>query len=141
MTNKLSLSLLCAGIFLFVNPAFAREAHSGVSAASVPTIKDVSTQTHFAKAIEDLPLMPGLELDDGHDILFIFGSNRIAQTTAKGFVDIDGVYYFYQDTLPQLGWTQITARLYERGSELLHVDASSANSDGLTYVTFEVEPR
>ena len=103
-------------------------------------IGDAPSQTHFTKAIEDLPLMAGLVLDDKNDMIFIFGSNRIAQTTAKGFVDIDSVYYFYQDTLPQLGWRQISPKLYSREKETLHVEASSANAEGMTYVRFEVKP-
>jgi len=103
-------------------------------------IGEASTTTRFTKAIEDLPLMAGLELIEDDDVVFVFGSNRIAQTTAKGLVDIDTVYYFYQDTLPQLGWQQSNPKLYVRDHELLHVEASSANADGMTYVRFEVEP-
>ncbi len=97
-------------------------------------------EARFAKSIEDLPLMDGLEVVEDKDVLFIFGSERIAQTTAKGRVDIDSVYYFYQQSLPQMGWSEITARLYERAGERLHVDASCANNDGMTYVRFAVEP-
>lgn len=97
-------------------------------------------EVRFAKSIEDLPLMGGLEIIEDKDVLFIFGAERIAQTTAKGRVDIDSVYYFYQQSLPHMGWNQITARLYERAGEWLHVDASCANNEGMTYVRFSVEP-
>jgi len=110
------------------------------TAKAYAKIGEAAPSTRFTKAIEDLPLMPGLELVENNDVVFIFGSNRIAQTTAKGYVDIDSVYYFYQDTLPQLGWLQIRPKLYSRDHELLHVEASSANADGVTYVRFEVEP-
>ena len=139
MTHQKLSALLCACVLLASSPVMAAYARKPVS--SVPTIGQVSEKTRFAKAIEDLPLMAGLELDDSNDVVFIFGSNRIAQTTAKGWVDIDAVYYYYQDTLPELGWKQISTRLYERNGEMLHLNASSANADGMTYVTFEVEPR
>ena len=84
--------------------------------------------------------MEGLEVEDGRDMLFVFGRERIAQTTARGHVDIDEVYYFYQSVLPQLGWQEITLRLYQREGEQLHINASSANSSGMAVVKFEVKP-
>lgn len=84
--------------------------------------------------------MNGLEVVGGQDVLFVFGSERIAQTMVKGKVDVDEVYYFYQETLPQLGWAEVTPRLYERNGERLRIEASSANADGATHVRFEVEP-
>lgn len=103
-------------------------------------VRDAAPQSRFAPSIEDLPLMPGLEIE-GDDVLFVFGSDRIAQTTAKGKVDVDEVYYFYQATLPQLGWTEVNARLYERAGEKLSINASSASSDGFATVKFEVTPQ
>lgn len=96
--------------------------------------------TLFAKSIEDLPLMKGLEIVEDKDLVFIFGDKRIAQTTLKGRVDIDSVYYFYHKILPSLGWKPVTKRLYVRNGEQLRMDASAANNEGLTYVRFGVEP-
>lgn len=104
-------------------------------------IGDKAKSARFTQAIEDLPLMPGLEIDESDDLVFVFGSHRIARTTAKGFVDIDQVYYFYQETLPQLGWQSLSARRYERSGEILYLDASSANEEGVTIVTFEIKPK
>ena len=50
----------------------------------------IPANTNFAKVIDDLPLMPGLQLVEGEDVLFaepVLG--RIAETTAEGPVDID----------------------------------------------------
>lgn len=105
-----------------------------------PPIRDTAPESRFSKAIEDLPLMPGLEVEKDQDMVFVFGAERIAQTTVFGRVDVDDVYYFYQDTLPQLGWIEITPRLYERNGERLHIQARSSNADGMAYVRFEVEP-
>ena len=103
-------------------------------------VGEANTQTLFTKAIEDLPIMPNLELVENDDVLFIKKTGRIAQTTLKGPVDIDSVYVFYEQTLPQLGWKQVNPKLYARESELLRVEASSANAEGLTFVRFSVEP-
>ena len=123
--------------------AFPALTMAGVVNVSKPRPSVVGLQApdaQFANAIEDLPLMAGMEVVPENDVVFIFGRNRLVQTTARGRVDIDSVYYFYQESLPQLGWKEISPRLYERGNEQLHVDASSANADGMTYVRFEVKP-
>ena len=138
--KKIVLTCLSAAALLACAMPDAVAAQFNQPPKTYARIGDAPSQTRFTKAIEDLPLMPGLELDDKDDVVFIFGSSRIAQTTAKGFVDIDSVYYFYQDTLPQLGWRQINPKLYSRENELLHVEARSANSEGITYVRFEVKP-
>lgn len=106
----------------------------------LPRIRDVAPQSRFSPTIQDLPLMPGLEVEAGQDVLFIFGSSRIAQTTLVGRVDVDEVYYFYQETLPQLGWKFITLREYERDSERLLLEVRSTTSDGKTRARFEVVP-
>lgn len=118
----------------------AVHAATSLSLPQTPRIRDSVPESKFSKTIEDLPLMSGLEVVGGQDVLFVFGSDRIAQTTVSGHVDIDEVYYFYQETLPQLGWSETTPRLYERNGERLRIEASSANADGKTYVRFEVEP-
>jgi len=99
-----------------------------------------TTVPQFAKVIDDLPLMPGLVPQEDKDVLFIAGPGRIAETTAKGSVDIDEVYHFYQHSLPQLGWKEVNARTYERGNEHLRIDVSGANPSGITVVRFSVEP-
>lgn len=103
------------------------------------TPKDVPAP-QFAKVIDDLPLMPGLKVQEDKDVLFIVGPKRIAQTTATGMVDVDDVYTYYEKSLPQLGWRKLSARLYERGSERLRLNVSGANAQGLTIVRFAVEP-
>jgi hypothetical protein len=96
-------------------------------------------EPQFTNVIEDLPLMPGLQLVDDEDVLFDEpGSGRIAETNAMGPVDIDEVYKFYRRSLPHLGWKAINARTYERGGERLRIDAQ-ANAK-VTTVRFTVRP-
>ena len=137
MKKNSSAVILClCALSLF---ATAAQADSKNISQTHTKIGEVA-KTRFTTAIEDLPLMKGLEIVEENDVLLIFGSNRIAQTTAKGWVDIDEVYYFYQETLPELGWTAVNAKTYLRDNERLLINASSANPDGMTHVTFEVEP-
>jgi len=131
---------LCAAFFLvFLAPALAA-APSNVNRkpGAVAAVSD--GQPRFAKAIEDLPLMPGLEIQDDKDVLFIAGPKRIAQTTAAGMVDIDEVYHYYRSSLPQLGWKEIDARTYERVGERLRIEVRGNNPSGLTIARFSVEP-
>jgi len=86
--------------------------------------KTAVTENQFAKVIDDLPLMPGLEPVDDEDVLFVAPDReRIAITHAEGEVDIDEVYHFYQKSLPQLGWKQVDARTYSREGEQLRIGA------------------
>ena len=93
----------------------------------------------FATAIDDLPLMPGLNLIENNDVVFNSASaGRLVETDAVGAVDIDDVYNFYQRTLPQLGWTFMSMRAYSRNKEILHIDAHADGKN--TTVHFALMP-
>jgi hypothetical protein len=135
MTSFLKVLLVAflAGVFA---PS-AAQADSNINKKPATSAKTI---TQFARVIDDLPLMPGLAEQEDKNVLFIAGPGRIAQTTATGMIDIDTVYQYYQKSLPQLGWDAIDARTYERDAERLRIDASGANSGGVTVVRFSVEP-
>jgi hypothetical protein len=135
MTN-LSKALLIVGLAV-VFASFAAQADSNINKKHTAAPKN---DMQFAKVIDDLPLMPGLEEQEDKNVLFIAGPGRIAQTTATGMIDIDTVYHYYQKSLPQLGWQAIDARTYERDNERLRLDVSGANSGGITVARFSVEP-
>lgn len=101
--------------------------------------QEESDQPQFTKVIDDLPLMPGLQLQDQDDVLFTTKlDGRIAETEAVGSVDIDDVYKFYHRTLPQLGWSVINGRSYRRENDVLRIEAKA---DGkMTHVHFSVKP-
>jgi len=96
-------------------------------------------EPQFTKVIDDLPLMPGLQLVEDEDVLFSApGSGRIAETNAVGPVDIDAVYSFYKKSLPHLGWKAVNAHTYEREGEKLSISARANNK--ITLVHFAVKP-
>lgn len=98
-----------------------------------------SEQPRFAKVIDDLPLMPGLQLEQDRDVLFISRSEgRIAETQASGTVDIDDVYRFYRRTLAQMGWKSVDARSFRREGDVLRIDARA--EDKQTRVLFSITP-
>ncbi len=139
--TKTARFLLCAALACFpFSSAWAAEEEKA-DGAPLPTIgHEAAEGVLFAKSIEDLPVMKGLEIEEDKDLIFVFGSKRIAETTLRGWVDIDEVYHFYRKVLPALGWKFLSMRHYERNGEKLRLDASSANSEGMTYVRFAVEP-
>jgi hypothetical protein len=112
--------LLCAALACFpFSSAWAAE-EKKADDASLPTIgQEAAEGILFAKSIEDLPVMKGLEIEEDKDLIFVFGDKRIAQTTLRGWVDIDEVYYFYRKVLPSLGWKFLSMRQYERNGENL----------------------
>lgn len=96
-------------------------------------------QPQFAKVIDDLPLMPGLQLDQDDDVLFATSdSGRIAETEAVGSVDVDDVYRFYRKTLVQMGWKILDARSFRREGDILRIDAKA--DDKKTRVLFSITP-
>src|ERR1700743_433079 len=93
------LILACGLLAAFTAlPLHAAVLNSSASTAdqSSPSSIPSTNPPRFAKVIEDLPLMPGLQLVEDEDVLFSTpGSGRIAETNAIGSVDIDEVYKFY----------------------------------------------
>jgi hypothetical protein len=107
-------------------------------APPAPTETDLTTPK-FATAIDDLPLMPGLNLMENNDIIFGSpGVGRIVETEAVGAVDIDDVYNFYARTLPHMGWKSIDMRRYRRDQDLLRIDAHADGKN--TVVHFAIHP-
>lgn len=94
----------------------------------------------FVKALDDVPLMPGLKPVNEDDMLFAARGRRIAEATAQGFVDVDEVYYFYERSLPELGWKKITPRLYTRSKDTLSIDADAIGEDAKTTVHYAIRP-
>ena len=114
------------------------------SISDLPSIFDsetsVASASTFAKGIDDLPLMAGLEPTNDKDVVFVSSSGRIVQAEAKGPVEADQIYSYYQKTLPPLGWKAIDGRTYERNQERLRISANSNATESVTQVRFSVQP-
>ncbi len=103
-------------------------------AAPVPVSADA-----FVDGFEDLPLMPGLRNVPAASVSFDAAVGRIVVAFAEGGVRMSQVRAFYDETLPQLGWTPNGAGRWTREGEVLTVD-TVVESDGLV-VRFELAPR
>jgi len=93
----------------------------------------------FLSRLEDLPLAPGLSEDAAAGLSFDSAGGRIVEAYARGDLTEDQVLRFYQETLPQLGWTAEGERQYRRGGERLRLDLTRSGQ-GLT-VHYSLSPQ
>jgi hypothetical protein len=99
----------------------------------------------FLSAIEDLPLMDGLNEVEGVGVTFDSPSGRIVEALTMGKVDKNDVSTFYSQTLPQLGWTETAPHQFSREGEILILEfpptlAISGESSAPLSVRFKLSP-
>ncbi|MDP4795515.1 MAG: hypothetical protein NWR87_01255 [Rhodospirillales bacterium] len=100
----------------------------------------VHTAERFVSVIEDLPLMDGLVENENAAVTFETAGGRIAEAEARGNVGPDSALKFYQSVLPQLGWTQLEAGLFQRDGERLKLVIEGDGKAGAV-VGFSLSPR
>jgi hypothetical protein len=93
----------------------------------------------FLSRLEDLPLAPGLSEDAAAGLSFDSAGGRIVEAYARGNLTEDQVLRFYEETLPQLGWTAEGEREYRRGGEKLRLELTQSGQ-GLT-VHYSLSPQ
>ena len=91
----------------------------------------------FVSVIDDLPLMEQLA-ETGDGVQFSTSQGRIAEATAQGSVSKSDVLAFYNNTLPQLGWTKVDAAHFTREGETLELVFERL--DGVLNVRFALAP-
>src|SRR3546814_20540062 len=80
------------------------------------------------EGFEDLPLMPGLAVDESAEVLFDKPTGRIVEATAGGEVAAADIRSFYGATLPELGWQPLPPRAgtamlrFERREQPLQIE-------------------
>ena len=110
-----------------------------VGAGAVAAPMQVGAADVFLSRLEDLPLAPGLSEDANAGLSFDSAAGRIVEAYARGNLTEDQVLQFYQETLPQLGWTADSARQYRRSGERLRLDVVRSGQ-GLT-VHYSLSPQ
>ncbi len=93
----------------------------------------------FLSRLEDLPLAPGLSEDAAAGLSFDSAGGRIVEAYARGDLTRDQVLRFYEETLPQLGWTAESEHQYRRGGERLRLELTQSGQ-GLT-VHYSLSPQ
>jgi len=112
----------------------AAVASAAAICASLATAADV-----FLSRLEDLPLAPGLSEDAAAGLSFDSAGGRIVEAYARGNLTEEQVLRFYEETLPQLGWTAEGERQYRRGGERLRLELTPSGQ-GLT-VHYSLSPQ
>lgn len=93
----------------------------------------------FSDEIEDLPLAEGYEIIDQDTIYFDKPEGRILIFTAFSKDKNSNPLVFYAQTLPQLGWIQLTPHEFAREGESLKIEDS--NHDNGRVLKFILMPK
>ena len=97
-------------------------------------------QGSFFLAIDDLPLMDGLDESVDETMVFDSSSGRIIEALSTGKVTRQQVINFYSETLPQLGWKEISVGYFLREDEVLKIEFSNPGKEKLLNVLFMLSP-
>lgn len=107
----------------------ARLAVPGVVAllVVVPPAQGCAADGRFVEGLEDVPLMPGLVVDENSGLTFDTPEGRIVEAVAvesRGGprLDAGAVLRFYAESLPQLGWNASVPGEWRREGERLRLD-------------------
>ena len=104
------------------------------------TIQAFAVETpQFFSSVPDMPLMDGLtELTD-QTVVFDKPEGRIVESVAliEGPAP-DSVLSFYNQTLPQLGWTRIADLSFKRENEVLKVFVEA--NEGKNFLRLNIAP-
>jgi hypothetical protein len=101
---------------------------------------EATAQGSFFSAIDDLPLMEGLnEAEDG-TMVFDSSSGRIVEALSNGMVTRQRVIKFYSETLPQLGWLEISPGQFVREYETLKIEFPTSPVGKELNVLFMLSP-
>src|SRR5690606_32279159 len=106
---------------------------------TAPVAQEPVESPGFFNDLQDVPLMPGLSEMLDRSLVFDKPEGRIVETTASADTAPEAIRAFYERTLPQLGWTQVTRESFIRQDEELTMQV--AREGGFSVVRFLVEPR
>ncbi|HEC91299.1 MAG TPA: hypothetical protein ENI55_06500 [Alphaproteobacteria bacterium] len=93
----------------------------------------------YLSAVNDLPLMTGLNEALGQGVVFDVPQGRIVQAYASGPVSRAAVESFYAATLPQLGWRPAGPMRFNREGEQLALEITETGATSVT-VLFILKP-
>jgi len=86
----------------------------------------------------DIPLMPGLSVEDDSDTVFETSAGRVIVVMASGQVAPGEVRRYYASALPGLGWGAEADGAMVRDAERLEIETTE--SGGVLTVTFRLAP-
>lgn len=103
----------------------------------------LAQEARFFSIMGDVPLMSGMSERADEAAVFDQAEGRVAQALASiGALQERDVLAFYAQTLPQLGWTRIGGRAYEREDERLELafETSGISGNQLRFLRVLIRP-
>ena len=98
----------------------------------------LGAEEKFLAGFEDVPLMDGLAVVEGKGMVFDTAAGRLVESYARGAVGRAEVLGFYEQALPQLGWTGTGQGAFQREGERLAI--RFLGPDGNLVVHFPLSP-
>ena len=92
--------------------------------------------TNFIDGVEDLPLHENMEFIKDSLILFDTNEGRIIQLDTKGKVEKTVIKDFYEELLPNLGWSLVKENMFSRDDEIIEIEFSKEGD--VLYLKFKI---
>ncbi|TWA95433.1 hypothetical protein FBY14_101675 [Azospirillum brasilense] len=153
MTAPSATARATLAALLLAGPALAGLAGVPLPATSSAWAAD-SARADSARYVEgmgDVPVMPGLAPAEEAPLVFDKPAGRIAQSVMAGAMDRNAVLTFYNQTMPQLGWSRApqraggSASFLREGEELrlefVEPARATVQKAAATVVRFSLIPR
>lgn len=83
---------------------------------------------NYASAIEDLPLMQGMQEKKDSIVIFDTPDGRVITFNARTPAPSPDVLRFYSETLPALGWQEKVPGTFVREGEEINITASAGEA-------------
>jgi len=93
----------------------------------------------FLSALDDVPLMAGLNESTDDTVYFDTPAGRIVEAYAVGNVTKESILTYYRDSLPSLGWSRRANGTYMREGESLSVSVKMDGKNALVH--FALSPK
>lgn len=107
MTAPSATARAALAALLLAGPAFAGLA--GLTSPAIPPAQ-AAESARYVEGMGDVPVMPGLAPAEEAPLVFDKPAGRIAQSVMAGAMDRGAVLSFYNQTMPQLGWSRAPQR-------------------------------
>lgn len=92
----------------------------------------------YSTVVEDLPLMPSMMEHAEEAVVFDKPAGRIVETAAETASSSEDIQKFYYETLPPLGWKNISPLRFSRDNEKLYI--SIERKGEMNLVHFSITP-
>jgi len=87
--------------------------------------------TAYVQILSDIPLAPGLSLEEDSEVIFDVPEGKIVEVSAFGAADLEETQTFYKESLEALGWQAVSGKewSYKRDEECLEIFFDDGEND------------